>query len=91
MEMKIITLLLCFFVVFFPSYSVLFFMFCIFILHRLGKQLLTTLDVVGQFQSVSCFFSGHIETNLCLVYDIDLIGAKDCSYFTLYIPDGEVL
>ena len=25
---------------------------------------------------------------VCLEYDIKLIGAKDCSFFTLYIPDA---
>ena len=30
---------------------------------RLGKQMLTTLDMVRQFQSVSCSFDGHTETN----------------------------
>ena len=33
-------------------------------LNRLGKQMLTTLDMVGKFQSVSCSFDGHTETNL---------------------------
>ena len=45
---------------------------CFSFVNRLGRQMLTTLNLVRQFQSVSYLFDGYTETNLMTVLSIRL-------------------
>ena len=90
MKINIITLLQCVFLC--CCFLFCFVLFC-FVLHFHFTQIRkASVDHFGCGRTIpKCElllqWPHRDKPRVCLVHDIDLTGAKDCSYFTLYIPD----